>query len=802
MDEGQQSAATPYSQAGGKYAQGATTPAQRHAGIFHSIMETLAGPQVRRKIVDPNTGQIIDDPTQPRRSTGQLANSIVAGALTGLFAGAGTSKMEGNLAAMGKGYNARQNQIQQQQQQAKQEATDALTRQQAMAEHNFRVHQLGVATANLDMDFNNKVNESGKQLHDEQEDNGMILQDHIREEDIPALMKKYNITKDMFMRSPEKSYPLVGPDGKPTNQVGNFYYVLKPGAKAHVTESDIADFNKAGIHDFDKVSPDQEVDIHALSLAKNRVNMLKAVGALGDSHKTAAGTGETSVVPSAPAAKITADTPIKGIDPNVVADTITKNEASTYKNNPGALKFANQPGATLGPNGFAIFATPEAGRQALLNDNAAKIKANPDMTISQLINKRTPVGAENTQAQVDTQVKNLIAAAQGAQAPAPTAKKKEVADEDLYSSKLAEAAKNGEISNEMLKVLTNFTLSREPLDAVKAMHANAVPEQYINKFVELHGGMDAMRKREDDYKLAQEKAKKESDTAAKYSPEAIAGEAKLAGAKEAAQTAAKLGADVAGAEGLSGDEFLAKLPTNEAAVVKQIANGQMTAKNMAYLLSRNTALAAHVAQYDPKFDNSKVEGYSQAVKEFESTKPNTAGSALNSGATALKHLNDLKKINDDNPIDARIPGTKAYNAYHNLLDTITGELAQFYQLPKTDNSIKSMASTLGSLANRDAAISRQALSMGEKFDSFEQQWKNAAPSPRYQTAMPNVDDAAKQARANLDPTYKARLDREKSGQPDTQQQGGNVAPDGTVVDVNGQKQIKQGGKWVPYQQGQ
>src|ERR1019366_5478457 len=109
-------------------------------------------------------------------------------------------------------------------------------------------------------------------------------------------------------------------------------------------------------------------------------------------------------------------------------------------------------------------------------------------------------------------------------------------------------------------------------------------------------------------------------------------------------------------------------------------------------------------------------------------------------------------------------------------DTVTGELAQFYQLPKTDSSIESMRSTLGSLVNRNAAITRQAQSMSEKLDSYEQTWKNAAPSKAYEAPMPFIDSAAKHARDFLLNT--------SSEQPKTPtvpaEHGGPAAPQGAV----------------------
>ena len=54
-------------------------------------------------------------------------------------------------------------------------------------------------------------------------------------------------------------------------------------------------------------------------------------------------------------------------------------------NNPGNLKFAHQPGATADAKGYAVFATPEAGGQALINDLTAKYNSGEFATINDLM---------------------------------------------------------------------------------------------------------------------------------------------------------------------------------------------------------------------------------------------------------------------------------------------------------------------------------------------------------------------------------------------------------------------------------
>ncbi len=191
-------------------------------------------------------------------------------------------------------------------------------------------------------------------------------------------------------------------------------------------------------------------------------------------------------------------------------------------------------------------------------------------------------------------------------------------------------------------------------------------------------------------------------------------------------------------------------PTGEPSPVAQaIASGHIVPERMSYLLSRNPELVDEVMKLDPSFDSSKAQTYQATYKDFTSGKTSVA---LNSGGTALTHL---KELNDMNTVDSHIPGTPDYNAYQNKADTVASELAKFYG----DSTIPAIATIKSTLTaqlpgNRKAAIQTQAQSMGDKLDSYQQQWDNAAPSKSYQHPMPGISQKAMQARHALDPSYK------------------------------------------------
>lgn len=180
------------------------------------------------------------------------------------------------------------------------------------------------------------------------------------------------------------------------------------------------------------------------------------------------------------------------------------------------------------------------------------------------------------------------------------------------------------------------------------------------------------------------------------------------------------------------------------ALAQAIATGHVTPERMSYLLSRNPGLVEGVMQIDPSFDSSKAQAYPATYKDFTSGK---TAVAINAGATALGHLQELSRMNTN---ESHIPGTPDYNAYQNKADTVASELAKFYgdaTIPAIAAIKKTLTATLP--GNRQAAIRTQAESMGDKLDAFQQQWENAAPSKVYQAPMPGISEKAMAARRAL-----------------------------------------------------
>lgn len=189
----------------------------------------------------------------------------------------------------------------------------------------------------------------------------------------------------------------------------------------------------------------------------------------------------------------------------------------------------------------------------------------------------------------------------------------------------------------------------------------------------------------------------------------------------------------------------------DSALVDQIGQGHVTAERMSYLIARNPALIAAVSKKYPDYDSSKAEAYPSTYKDYTSTKANSAGGTLIAGGTALNHLHELEQLNT---AASHIPGTPAYTAYKNKVDTVASELARFYG-HVTDQTVAGIKDTLESTlpGNRDAAIKTQAQSMIDRLKNYEQAWQNAAPSKYYEAPMPHISGWSMDDLRHFDPNF-------------------------------------------------
>jgi len=191
------------------------------------------------------------------------------------------------------------------------------------------------------------------------------------------------------------------------------------------------------------------------------------------------------------------------------------------------------------------------------------------------------------------------------------------------------------------------------------------------------------------------------------------------------------------------EAFRASLPSASRATVDLIGQGKAPINNLSYLLSRKPEVINAVTRSYPNFEPDKIKGYMENYTKYTSGK---TGDQLKSGVTALKHLQEALALNTN---ASHIPGTPAYNAYMNKIDTLSTELATFYgdsTVPAIANIKSTLAATLP--GGREAAITTQAQSMMDKFGTLKDTWDESAPSKEYAAKMPG-DLAAMNAQRNI-----------------------------------------------------
>ena len=199
------------------------------------------------------------------------------------------------------------------------------------------------------------------------------------------------------------------------------------------------------------------------------------------------------------------------------------------------------------------------------------------------------------------------------------------------------------------------------------------------------------------------------------------------------------------------EAFRSSLSPAQQSAVDMIGQGRAPINRPDYILARNPGFIEAVGKLYPQVDLSNIGAYQRAYKSFTSGKE---AAAVNAGATALEHLNELRQLNTP---ASMVPGTPAYTAYKNKANTLVGELMNFYKISSTEANESDLKSGLDAMTtwNRNAAILTQAKSMGDKLDNYKAQWDAAAPSPQYEAQYPGISDTqkAQAARAQIDPDF-------------------------------------------------
>ena len=199
---------------------------------------------------------------------------------------------------------------------------------------------------------------------------------------------------------------------------------------------------------------------------------------------------------------------------------------------------------------------------------------------------------------------------------------------------------------------------------------------------------------------------------------------------------------------LSGDAYLNSIEDGAAReLVRQAGEGNLPLANPGYVLARNPDFLASVALAFPgKFDPAKVTAMTDVYKDFTSKK--TAATMISVG-TAMKHL---KELFDATTPGSFIPGTEAAKKREAALTDASTEIARYLAngnqpaQPEIEKAEKSLSAGITPASWRQGALAQVKL-VGEKLQSYQQQWDSAMPSAAFaaHNPMPNIDPDAKAA---------------------------------------------------------
>jgi hypothetical protein len=751
-------------------------------GLFKRAGQFLAGgPAVSYKM-DPETGQMVK--TAKPLTGGQIAMGIVASVLGGMSAGKGARNP---VEAIGQGFNAGAQQYKEQDEAKQKEAKDEYDRGVQAVYTNFKTMQVKQAAMKLGWDTKQEMINNAAPLYKavqkadasglfakkimKMELTGSDFQTEMQKD--PNFLKKYVVIPidQEYDVDPKTGQPHTNHHGDPA--INSRYAVLDRDAIVEVPQGLLKDAKGKAINYPEGFKLRMQAIVDNIESQEANTVGHHANAQFGEGAKEKDTTSPTAKAKSEAktgAVEATSDTTASdekaaiwkrypSID--ALADVMSKNEGQApgsraqRNNNPGNIKGKGDNGTDK--DGFAVYSTPEVGKKAqvdLLKNIQAKY---PDLTAQELINGRqggyagysSAKDPGNSQASVDSYVAAINKGATGATSTAG-APATAVATTTPPGLKFATPS-NAEwdaLPDSAKKAFMNLgghwdDFINNGADAVKSKRiSDGDYEALANMLHSADGKLKGRAALDQNKKLIETTNKVNEQTALEP------GKVKLAADEAKARESAKASGQTWGnASENDPQKYIASLTPGQAGKLKGIYEGRMAPERLSYWMSKHPEEVEAMGKAYPDFDITAAHNYADVTKKFTSGK--TSDQLVN-GSTALKHLREYKAIYDANPNEVHIYGTEAYQASRNKLDTIAGELAAFYNLPKTDKSMKDMTSTLGAFVNRDAAIREQVKSMGDRLMGFQKEWKNAAPSPNYQRAMPGIDDNAERSWKYLD----------------------------------------------------
>jgi len=182
------------------------------ATLFHSILNVLGGGDKEQYSIDPQTGTM--STSRVPQTSGALSKSIIAGALTGLFAGAGEHGPGATGRAFQSGGQAVQQQRQMQDAQQKMEAQQNYERQQKQIVSKAQIFAAN-SRAMLNMSQAAKLGQETAEkyvtdfdpIYESAQQDGRVTQDNITEQDALAAIKDGKINAGDHQFIPRKAVP-------------------------------------------------------------------------------------------------------------------------------------------------------------------------------------------------------------------------------------------------------------------------------------------------------------------------------------------------------------------------------------------------------------------------------------------------------------------------------------------------------------------------------------------------------------------------------------------------------------------
>lgn len=201
----------------------AVHPAVQKASIIRDIAQTLGGGPRTSYSIDANTGKMTR--TEEPLSTGQIGMAIALAALTGGINGLAQRGPGAEGRAAAAGFNATSQIKQEQDAQARQEASQNYARQAAVAQTNFQTHQNALRLSQMELDYHKQFVSTAAPILKNITDVGAAQATGVRESD---LTNKYHVTKDMAI--PDGTVENgKNPDG--STHFENTYTVVDPNKK-------------------------------------------------------------------------------------------------------------------------------------------------------------------------------------------------------------------------------------------------------------------------------------------------------------------------------------------------------------------------------------------------------------------------------------------------------------------------------------------------------------------------------------------------------------------------------------------